>query len=81
MPFSILLGPQPDKFMKKLDHQTKERIKGKLLKRMTAIKYLWQRQTNAHEYMINSLKSSPYENKMRNNGFECKNRGILDGLF
>ena len=32
MPFFILLGPQPDKFIKKLDNQTKERIKGKLLK-------------------------------------------------
>ena len=32
MPFSILLGPQPDKFIKKLDNQTKDRIKGKLLK-------------------------------------------------
>mgnify|MGYP001577647671 CR=1 FL=1 len=32
MPFSILLGPQPDKFIEKLDNQTKERIKGKLLK-------------------------------------------------
>lgn len=32
MSFSILLGPQPDKFVKKLDNQTKERIKGKLLK-------------------------------------------------
>ena len=32
MPFSILLGPQADKFVKKLDNQTKERIKGKLLK-------------------------------------------------
>ncbi|MEK6983870.1 MAG: hypothetical protein AABX33_04820 [Nanoarchaeota archaeon] len=30
--FSILLGPQPDKFIEKLDNQTKERIKGKLLK-------------------------------------------------
>lgn len=32
MSFSILLGPQPDKFVKNLDNQTKERIKGKLLK-------------------------------------------------
>ena len=32
MPFSILLGPQPTKFVKKLDDETKERIKGKLLK-------------------------------------------------
>lgn len=32
MSFSIQLGPQPDKFVKKLDNQIKERIKGKLLK-------------------------------------------------
>lgn len=32
MPFSIQLGPQPDKFIKKLDNQTKERIKNKLLR-------------------------------------------------
>ena len=32
MPFSIQLGPQPDKFIKKLDNQTKERIRNKLLK-------------------------------------------------
>ena len=32
MSFFILLGPQPDKFIKKLDNQTKDRIKGKLLK-------------------------------------------------
>lgn len=27
-----MLGPQPNKFVKKLDNQTKERIKGRLLK-------------------------------------------------
>ena len=32
MAFSILLDPQPAKFVKKLDNETKERIKGKLLK-------------------------------------------------
>ncbi|MBI3036044.1 type II toxin-antitoxin system RelE/ParE family toxin [Candidatus Woesearchaeota archaeon] len=32
MLFSILLGHQPDKFVKKIDNQTKERIRGKLLK-------------------------------------------------
>ena len=32
MSFSIELGPQPDKFIDKLDNQTKERIKNKLLK-------------------------------------------------
>lgn len=32
MSFSVLLGPQPDKFIKKLDNQAKERIKEKLLK-------------------------------------------------
>lgn len=32
MVFSILLGPQPTKFVEKLNKQTKERIKGKLLK-------------------------------------------------
>ena len=32
MPFSILLNSQPAKFVKKLDNETKERIKGKLLK-------------------------------------------------
>ena len=31
MPFSIWLGPQPEKFVKKLDYQIKERIKNKLL--------------------------------------------------
>ena len=32
MSFSIELGPQPSKFVSKLDNQTKERIKNKLLK-------------------------------------------------
>ena len=32
MPFSIQLGPQPAKFIKKLDSQTKERIRNKFLK-------------------------------------------------
>lgn len=32
MSFSIKFGPQPTKFIKKLDLQTKERIKKKLLK-------------------------------------------------
>ena len=32
MPFSIQFGPQATKFIKKLDTQTKERIKRKLLK-------------------------------------------------
>ena len=32
MPFSIQLGPQPYKFISKLDNQIKERIKNKLLK-------------------------------------------------
>ena len=32
MPFSVHFGPQPTKFIKKLDAQTKERIKNKLLK-------------------------------------------------
>ena len=32
MPFSVQLGPQPDKLIKKLDNQTKDRIRAKLLK-------------------------------------------------
>ena len=32
MAFSILFDPQPAKFVKKLDNEAKERIKGKLLK-------------------------------------------------
>ena len=32
MPFSVQFGPQPDKFLKKLDAQTKDRIKNKLIK-------------------------------------------------
>lgn len=32
MPFSVQFGPQPNKFFKKLDNQTKDRIKNKLLK-------------------------------------------------
>ncbi len=32
MPFSVQFGPQPTKFLKKLDKQTKERIKKKLLR-------------------------------------------------
>ena len=32
MPFSVQLGPQPAKFIKKLDSQAKERIRSKLLK-------------------------------------------------
>ena len=32
MSFSIQLGPQPDRFIKKLDSQTEERIRNKLLK-------------------------------------------------
>ena len=32
MPFSVKLGPQATKFIKKLDAKTKERIKNKLLK-------------------------------------------------
>jgi len=32
MPFSVQFGPQPTKFLKKLDIQTKDRIKKKILK-------------------------------------------------
>lgn len=32
MAFSILLGPQPSKFVKKIDNETKERIREKFLK-------------------------------------------------
>jgi len=32
MDFSIQLGPQPDKFIGKLDNQTRERIRNRLLK-------------------------------------------------
>jgi len=32
MSFSVELGPQPDKFIGKLDNQNKERIKNRLLK-------------------------------------------------
>ena len=32
MPFSVELGPQPSKFISKLDNQIKERIRNKLLK-------------------------------------------------
>ena len=32
MPFSIQFGPQPEKFIRSLDNQLKERIRGRLLK-------------------------------------------------
>ncbi|MBI2541585.1 type II toxin-antitoxin system RelE/ParE family toxin [Candidatus Woesearchaeota archaeon] len=32
MAFSVQLGPQPDKFIGKLDNQTRERIRNRLLK-------------------------------------------------
>jgi len=38
MPFSVELGPQPDKFIGKLDNQNKERIKNRLLKLRSALR-------------------------------------------